>query len=333
MNATLPQTMRAWRVSEITDPPTLRLVEIDVPKPGPDQYLVRVTAAGLVFGDTLMVRGRYQTKPPLPFTPGSEVVGTIAASGGGAIAVGTRVCSSSRQGGYAEYTLVPQSEAVEIDTDMPAGTALALRSNYPTSLYSLRDAAHLKAGETLLVHAGAGGVGAAAVQLGKLFGARVIATAGGAEKVRLCLEIGADEAIDYSDGDWVKEVRRLAPGGVDVIYDPVGGEIGAQSLRCLAYGARYLVIGFAGGTLTQLPANRLLLHNASAIGVLWGEARKRDAAFTAGITSDVYRWYREGRLAPPAGPEFPFEQAREALAALEGRVSVGKVVLRVAADQ
>ena len=262
--------MRAWRVEAISEPPAMRLAEIDVPTPGPDQYLVRLEAAGLAFGDTLVVRGRYQIKPALPFTPGSEVVGTIVAGDGG-LPPGTRVCSSSRFGGYAEYALVPCAEAVQIDAAMPAGAALALRSNYPTSLFALRDAGRLKAGETLLVHAGAGGVGAAAVQLGKRFGARVIATAGGARKVQACRDIGADEAIDYRDGDWLAEVRRLAPNGVDVVYDPVGGEVGAQSLRCLAFGARYLVIGFAGGTLTQLPANRLLLHNASAIGVLWAK--------------------------------------------------------------
>jgi NADPH2:quinone reductase len=312
--------MRAWRVDEITDPPSLRLAEIELPVPGADQYLVRLEAAGLAFGDTLLVRGRYQIKPPPPFTPGSEVVGTIVA-GSGPLLARTRVCSSSRFGGYAEYALVPQAEVVQIDAAMPAVAALALRSNYPTSLFALREAAHLRAGETLLVHAGAGGVGAAAVQLGKHFGARVIATAGGAAKLQACRDIGADEAVDYRDGDWVAEVRRLAPNGVDVIYDPVGGEIGAQSLRCLAFGARYLVIGFAGGSLTQLPANRLLLHNASAIGVLWGEVRKRDPALSARLTREVYDWYHEGRLAPPAGPEFAFEQAREALAALEGRAT------------
>ncbi len=322
--------MRAWRVAQITDPPTLELAEIPMPTLGPDQYLVRLEAAGLAFGDTLVVRGRYQLKPEPPFTPGSEVIGTIVA-GEGELPIGTRVCSSSRFGGYAQYALVPRSEAVAIDGTMPAGAALALRSNYPTSLYALREAGHLRAGETLLVHAGAGGVGAAAVQLGKLSGARVIATAGGAQKVQACRDIGADEAIDYRDTDWVAEVRRVAPNGVDVIYDPVGGETGAQSLRCLAFGARYLVIGFAGGTLTQLPANRLLLHNASAIGVLWGEVRKRDPALAAQLTGEVHGWYREGKLAPPAGPEYPFEQAREALAALEGRATVGKVVLRIGA--
>jgi len=332
MQAVVPKTMRAWRVEAITEPPTLRLAEIDVPKPGADQYLLRVEGAGLAFGDALIVRGRYQVKPPLPFTPGAEVVGRIVGGAGG-LPLGARVCSSCHLGGYAEYALVARADAVEIDPAMPAGAALALRSNYLTSLYALRHGARLVAGETLLVHAAAGGVGSAAVQIGKLFGARVIAAAGGAFKLGACRDNGADEAIDYSDPNWVEEIRRLAPKGVDVIYDPVGGEIGAQSLRCLAYGARYLVIGFAGGALTQLPANRLLLHNASAIGILWGEVRKRDAALAARLTAEVYACYRQGQLVPPAGPVYPFEQAREALAALEGRSTVGKVVLRIGADQ
>ena len=337
--AALPQTMRAWRVEELSDAGEMHLREIAVPVPAADQYLVRVEAAGLAFGDTLLVRGKYQFKPPLPFTPGSEVVGTIVqgeggplvTDAGGMLAGGTRIASSCRQGGFAEYALVPRSEAAALAADIPAGAALALRSNYPTSLYALRQGARLQAGETLLVHAGAGGVGGAAVQLGKLMGARVIATAGGPHKVQACLDTGADAALDYRAGDWVAAVKQLAPGGVDVVYDPVGGEIGAQSLRCLAFGARYLVIGFAGGTLTQLPANRLLLHNASAVGVLWGEVRKRDLALAAQLTREVYAWYGEGRLAPQMGPEYGFENAREALAALEGRATVGKVALRIRA--
>lgn len=321
--------MRAWRVEAISEDGLMHRREVDVPMPTADQYLVRVEAAGLAFGDTLLVRGKYQVKPPLPFTPGSEIVGTIVQGDGGAIPVGSRIASSCQQGGFAEYAVAPRAAAWAIGDAVPAGDALALRSNYPTSLFALRNAGHLKAGETLLVHAGAGGVGSAAVQLGKLMGARVIATAGGAPKVQACRDAGADAALDYRDGDWVAEVRKLAPNGVDVVYDPVGGETGVQSLRCLAFGARYLVIGFAGGTLTALPANRLLLHNASAVGVLWGEVRKRDPSLAAELTREIYGWHREGRLAPLRGRGYDFEQAPEALAALDGRASVGKVWLDI----
>lgn len=329
LGLTLPRTMPAWRVESLSEAGTMQLREIELPQPAADQYLVKVEAAGVAFGDTLIVRGKYQIKPPLPFTPGSEVVGTIVAGDGGPLALGTRVASSSRQGGFAAYTLVPRSEAVALDASIAAGAALALRSNFPTSLYALRHAAALQAGQTLLVHAAAGGVGSAAVQLGKWMGARVIATAGGADKVALSRAIGADEALDYGSGDWVEAVRRLAPGGVDVVYDPVGGEVGAQSLRCLAFGARYLVIGFAGGTLTQLPANRLLLHNASAVGVLWGEVRKRDPALAARLTAEVYEAYRAGHLQLLPGRGFAFAQAGAALAALGGRASAGKLWLEL----
>ena len=314
--------MQAWRVEEISEAGTLVQRQIDMPVPAADQYLLKVEAAGVAFGDTLIVRGKYQVKPPLPFTPGSDVVGRIV----GGDADGQRVASStSRQGGFAEYVLVPKSEIVAIGEDTPAGVALALRSNFPTSLYALRHAGRLQAGETLLVHAAAGGVGSAALLLGKRAGARVIATAGGAEKLQRCRELGADAVVDYRADDWVDAVRALAPQGVDVVYDPVGGETGAQSLRVLAFGARYLVIGFAGGTLTQLPANRLLLHNASAVGVLWGEMRKRDPALSAALTAEIYGAFRDGSLRPPPGRGYAFDQLPQALAALEGRATVGKV--------
>jgi NADPH2:quinone reductase len=325
----IPRTMRAWRIEEISDAGQMQRREIEVPVPAADQYLVRVEAAGLAFGDTLIVRGKYQIKPPLPFTPGSEIVGTIVQGDGGPLAVGTRIASSCQQGGFAAYAVAARAAAWAIGADVPAGDALALRSNYPTSLFALRNAGHLKAGETLLVHAGAGGVGSAAVQLGKLMGARVIATAGGAQKVQACLEAGADAALDYRGADWVAEVKKLAPNGVDVVYDPVGGETGVQSLRCLAFGARYLVIGFAGGTLTALPANRLLLHNASAVGVLWGEVRKREPALATELTREIYAWQRDGQLTPLRGRGYDFEQAPQALAALDGRASVGKVWLDI----
>jgi NADPH2:quinone reductase len=314
--------MQAWRVEAISDAGTLVQRQIDVPVPAADQYLVKVEAAGVAFGDTLIVRGKYQVKPALPFTPGSDVVGRIVDGS----ADGQRVAgSTSRQGGFAEYVLVPKSEVITIGEDMPAGAALALRSNFPTSLYALRHAARLQAGETLLVHAAAGGVGSAALLLGKRIGARVIATAGGPQKLQVCRELGADAVLDYRDGDWVQAVRTLAPQGVDVVYDPVGGETGAQSLRVLAFGARYLVMGFAGGMLTPLPANRLLLHNASAVGVLWGEMSKRDPALSAALTAEIYGAFRDGWLRPPPGRGYAFDQLPQALAALEGRHTVGKV--------
>ncbi|MET3513882.1 NADPH2:quinone reductase [Pseudacidovorax sp. 1753] len=317
--------MRAWRVEALSEAGTMHRRDIPLPQVKAGDYLVRVEAAGLAFGDTLLVRGRYQTKPALPFTPGSEIVGTIV-GGEGPLPVGTRLASSCQQGGFADYALAPQAAAWPIGDTMPAGTALALRSNFPTSLYALRHAGRLQPGETLLVHAGAGGVGSAAVSLGKCLGARVIATAGGAAKLQACRDAGADLALDAA-GDWLAAVRAHVPDGVDVVYDPVGGETGVQSLRCLAHDARYLVIGFAGGSLTALPANRLLLHNASAVGVLWGEVRKRDPQLAAALTREVYDRHAEGRLPLLPGRGWDFEQAPQALAALASRASIGKLWL------
>lgn len=322
-------TQRAWRVEALAEPPALALREMGLPEAGADQYLVRVEAAGLAFGDTLLVRGRYQIKPPLPFTPGSEVVGTIVGGQGGALPVGTRIASSCQQGGMAEYALVPARNAVVLPSGLPAGAALALRSNFPTSLYALQEVARLQAGETVLVHAAAGGVGSAAVALAHWLGARVIATAGGPAKVAAVQALGAQHVIDYQQANWVDEVKRLAPQGVDVVFDPVGGEVGVQSLRCLAYRARYLIVGFAGGALTALPANRLLLHNATAHGVLWGEVRQRDLALANRLTHELMQAYAQGELALLPGQSYPFEAAPQALEALHRRHSVGKLWLVV----
>ena len=320
--------MKAWQVERITEAGDVRLVDLPDLIPNPRQYLVKVEAAGLNFLDTLVVQGRYQTKPPLPFVPGVEIVGRIEAAGTmqDALPAGTRIASSVPFGGFAEYALCAPADAVAIGEDLPSGAAMALRGNYPTSLYALLHGARLQPGETLLVHAGAGGVGSAAVELGKLMGARVIATAGGADKAALCGTLGADEAVDYRDEDWVAQVKRLAPGGVDVVYDAVGGAVGEQSLHLLGYGARYLIIGFAGG-VTSLAANRLLLQNASAIGILWGVVRARQPDLACKLVNACVGWYREGHLRPLASQSFPFAQAPEALDALRRRQTTGKALL------
>ncbi len=320
-------TMRAWCVESTEGDGVMRLRERPRPEPGPGQCLVRVEAAGLNFMDTLMLRGRYQDQRPLPYTPGVDIVGTVVDSASPDVHQGRRVATACDLGGFAEYALARNDHLVPLDADIEAGVAMALRSNYPTSLYALRELARLREGETLLVHAAAGGVGSAAVQLGKRLGACVIATVGGAAKVAVARALGADEVIDHRAGNWLQAVRLLQPKGCDVVYDPVGGETGAASLRCLAWGARYLVIGFASGTLTELPANRLLLHNAQAMGVLWGEARRRDPALGRRLMDDIFAWHRQGLLAPAAATAFPFEAAPQALGALASGRTTGKVLL------
>lgn len=326
--------MKAWRVERITEAGEMRLLDCPAPTPGPRDYLVQVEAAGVNFLDTLMLRGRYQRKPMLPFTPGVEVVGTVIAAGAEApLAPGTRICASIEDGAFAEQALVPSGAARPVPDDVPAEAALVLLGvNYPTSHYALHNRAGLQPGETVLVHAAAGGVGSAAVQIAKAAGARVIATAGTAEKRELCRGLGADEVIDYALPDWVDRLRALTGGaGADVIYDPVGGEVGVQSLRGLAWRGRYLVIGFAAGTIPDLPANRLLLKDASAMGVFWGEVCKRDPAAAGQVADAVLALYRAGRLSPLIGARFPLQGAREALDRLSRRETVGKVLVCPAA--
>ena len=320
--------MKAWLVEGITADGSMRLAEVADPAPGPGQYVIGVEAAGLNFLDALMLRGLYQTKPKLPFTPGVEAVGRIAAAGeGAALAVGTRVFASG-QGAYAER-MVAEANAVEpIPDDVPAAEAVSLFGIvYGTAWHALHNRAALRPGETVLVHAAAGGVGSAAVQLAVAHGCRVLATAGGPDKVALARTLGADLAFDYTAQDWVEGVRAATKGGVDVVFDPVGGEVGEKSLRCLAWHGRYLVIGFASGPIPSLAANRFLLKEASAVGVFWGAAVAADPALRARVNAAVLALYREGKVPPVVRGRFALADAEAALASLAGRASVGKVVL------
>ncbi|MBV9735536.1 MAG: NADPH:quinone oxidoreductase family protein [Acidisphaera sp.] len=321
--------MQAWIVERITEQGAMRLAEMPQPEPGTGEVLVRVEAAGLNFLDTLMLRGAYQIKPPLPFTPGVEVAGAVVAAGAGTdLSPGERVFAVVPHGGFAEQALVPQRAAMPIPDDLPSPEAVALLGiSYPTAHYALTHRARLREGETVLVHAAAGSVGSAAVQLGLAAGARVVATARGAEKLAICRDLGAELAIDYSDTDWVAKLRAYWPEGADVILDPVGEAVGEQSLRCLAWEGRYLVIGFAGGRIPALPANRLLLKNAAAIGVFWGEVRNRDPELAREVQFELMGMFREGRVAPLIRGRYPLAEAGAALAALAGRATVGKVVL------
>ena len=321
--------MKAWLVEQITPEGSMRLADLLDPVAGPGQYVIAVEAAGLNFLDSLMLQGRYQTKPPLPFTPGVEAVGRILQAGEGAtLAVGTRVAVSG-QGGYAEQMLVDAKAAFPIAGDIPAAEAVSLFGVvYGTAWHALHNRAALQPGETVLVHAGAGGVGSAAVQLAAAHGCRVLATAGGAAKVALARELGAELAIDYTAEDWVEAVRSHTKGrNADVIFDPVGGDVGEKSMRCLAWRGRYLVIGFAAGPIPHLAANRLLLKEASAVGVFWGAAATADPALRPRVNDAILKLYRDGKAKPLVRGRFALADAPAALASLAGRGSVGKVVL------
>lgn len=321
--------MKAWIVEAITPEGHMRLVDLPDPVAGPGQYVVAVEAAGLNFLDSLMLRGLYQTKPPLPFTPGIEAVGRIVAAGADTpLPVGTRVIASG-QGAYAEQVVVAATNAAAIPDDIPAAEAVSLFGIvYGTAWHALHNRAALQPGETVLVHAAAGGVGSATVQLAAAHGCRVLATAGGAAKVAVATEMGAWLAIDYGSEDWVEAVRSATAGrGVDVLFDPVGGEVGERSLRCLAWHGRYLVVGFAAGPIPKLAANRFLLKEASAVGVFWGGATEADPALRPRVHAALLALYQAGKAKPLVPDRFKLGQAKAALASLAGRGSVGKVVL------
>jgi len=321
--------MRAWVVDHVSAAGQMAWRDIATPEPAGDGSLLRVEAAGANFLDTLMIRGQYQVKPPVPFTPGIEVVGTVVQPGpDSAYRAGERICAMLDLGGYAEYVVAPRLASERVPERMSVRDAAGLPIVYPTAFLALRHRAALQAGETVLVHAGAGGVGSAAIQLAKHWGARVIATAGGADKVALCLSLGADAAIDYRAEPIADAVRRETGGrGVDVVIDPVGGDVTKESLRCLAWGGRLVIVGFAGGSIAELAANRLLLKNAAAMGVYWGAYRAHHPDLVAHVFQEIFALHRAGVVRPLVRDTFPLDQAERALAAIAARETVGKVVL------
>jgi NADPH2:quinone reductase len=325
--------MRAIVCRRLEGPETLALEEVPEPAPGPGELTVDVRCAALNFADILMTRGKYQEKPPLPFTPGLEVAGRVRALGDGVAgpAPGTRVLALVDHGAFAEVARARAVDVVPIGDAMPDDVAAGFPIAYGTAHGALAWRADLRAGETLLVHGAAGGVGLTAVEVGVAMGARVIATARGAERLDLAARRGAAATIDTGGEDVRERVLDLTDGrGVDVCFDPVGGTLGETSLRSLAWEGRYLVIGFAAGDLPTIKANRLLVKNIAAVGFYWGGYRRRDPARLAAGLRTLLGWYEEGRLQPHVWRRFPLADAPAALAELERRRSSGKIVLDLA---
>jgi NADPH:quinone reductase len=315
--------MRAWRVHELGDPSSMTLDEVPTPTPGEGQLLVRVRAAALNFPDVLMAMGMYQERPPLPYTPGIELCGVVEGTG-------QRVLGSPSggPGAFAEYVLMDAAGAWPVPEGMTDEKAAALYLTYQTGHVGLHRRAHLQPGEWLLVHAGAGGVGSAAIQLGKAAGARVIATAGGPEKVQVCRDLGADHVIDYTADDFVPAVKDITGGrGADVIYDPVGGDVFDKSRRCIAFEGRLVVVGFTSGRIPEAPANHLLVKNYSVVGLHWGLYRQMDPLRIGMVHEELTRLVTDGQVDPLVSQVLPLEEAPRALAALAHRGTVGKVVL------
>ncbi|MCL6576492.1 NADPH:quinone oxidoreductase family protein [Kyrpidia sp.] len=324
--------MRAWVVHQLGNPEeVLRLEERPAPVPQAGEVLIDVEAAGVNFLDLLLCAGTYQEKPPLPFTPGAEVTGRIRASGEGVdLPVGNRVIAlpALPEGGYAEQIKVPADRVYPVPESMPPAEAAAFFISFHTAQYALHRLARLQRGEVLLVHAGAGGVGSAAIQLGKAAGAGVIATAGGREKVNICRELGADLAIDYREHDFVEAVKMATQGkGANVIFDPVGGDVFDQSRRCIAFEGRILVVGFAGGRIAQAPTNHALVKNYAIWGVHWGLFQRLFPEAVREAHRDLIALYQQGSIRPLVHHRFPFEQLPAALARLASRRTWGKVVL------
>jgi len=322
--------MRAVVVKEFDRPEQFVIEEVAPRPPGPGEVLVSVKACGINFLDGLTVKGTYQVKPPLPFTPGVELAGVISEQGAGVSGYppGMRVMAVTGFGAWAEQAVVPVSRVFPLPQEMDFATGAAFPIVYATSHHALKDRARLVAGETLLVLGAAGGVGLTAVELGKIMGARVIACASSEEKLALARAYGADALINYASGDWRERVRELTGNrGVDVVFDPVGGPYAEPAVRSLGFLGRYLVIGFASGSIPAIPLNLTLLKVTSIVGVFWGAwatARPQDSAQNM---ETLLRWYRAGRLRPHICATHPLERYREALDEVVSRRAKGKVVM------
>ena len=317
--------MKAILCNAYGTPESLSFEELPTPVPGAGEVRVALRARGVSFTDLLRIAGEYQVKDTVPFIPGGEASGEVIEIGAdvAGVAVGDRVLCG---GGFAEETVQSADSVVVLPPDTDFKRAAAFRSNYMTAYYGLQRA-RLQAGETLLVHGAAGGVGLAAVDVAKLLGARVIATARNAERLQICKQQGADHLVDYSDG-FREEVKALTDGrGADVIYDPVGGDIFDESMRCIAPFGRILVVGFTAGRPALAKTNHLLVKDAEVIGFTLGGLNRLDPARAKRCLDDLVRWLAAGRITPYYSHELPLEQATEALKLIEARKVAGKVLL------
>ncbi len=322
--------MRAVLCHAFGPPSALTVEDVPEPVPGPGQVLIRVEAAAVNFADTLVIEGKYQARPPFPFSPGGEVAGVVAGLGPDVEGppLGTRILAMTGHGGFAEAALAPAAVLVPVPDGVGPDVAAALSYAYGTTLHALRDRGRLRAGETVLVLGAAGGVGLAAVQVAKLLGARVIAAASSAAKLELCRRAGADALLAYGEEGWRERLRALTgKEGVDVVYDPVGGPYAEPTLRSLAWGGRYLVIGFAAGEIPRIPLNLTLLKSCDIVGVFYGNFVQRDPAGNRALMTQLLDYVREGRLRPEISATYKLEQAAAAMEALSSRAATGKVVL------
>ena len=313
-------------------PESLVIEEVEPLQPGKGQVVVSVKACGVNFPDTLIIQGQYQFKPPMPFSPGGEVAGVVKAVGDGVSGarVGDRVIVFTGWGGFAEEMLADAAQLIPMPEGVDFPTASAFVMTYGTSYHALKDRAHLKPGEKLLVLGAAGGVGLAAIEIGKALGAHVIAAASTDEKLAVCQQHGANELINYSTTDLKQQVKTLTGGnGVDVVYDPVGGDYSEAALRGIAWNGRFLVIGFTAGEIPRIPLNLALLKGCSIVGVFWGSFAAREPKQNQANLQQLFAWLREGKIKPHISATYPLNRAADALNDLMQRKVTGKAVLLV----
>ncbi|WP_454713598.1 NADPH:quinone oxidoreductase family protein [Caulobacter segnis] len=331
--------MKAVLSKEVGGPETLVLEELPDPVAGPGQVLIDVKACGVNYPDVLIIEDKYQFKPPRPFAPGGEVSGVISAVGDGVtrFKVGDRVLASTGWGGYAEKLALEEQRCTPIPDNMPFDEAAAFVLTYGTSYYALKDRGHVKPGETLLILGAAGGVGLAAVELGKAMGVRVIAAASSQEKIDLAIKHGADSGVVYPQGPFDKDGQKAlanlikdacGPNGWDVAYDAVGGDYSEATIRAAGWNGRFLVIGFPSG-IPKIPLNLTLLKSCDIVGVFWGAAVARDPAGHAQNLRELMDLYAAGKIKPYVSERFPLARAGEAIAHLSSRKAMGKVVITV----
>lgn len=322
--------MKALLCTRYGTPDDLTLADIPEPTPKPGEAVVRIHAAALNFFDTLIIAGKYQTKPEMPFSPAAEFAGVVESVGEAitTLKTGDRVQGYCSYGAAREKIAISAERLVKLPDALDFDRAAGLTVTYGTTLHALKDRARLKPGETLAVLGASGGVGLAAIELGKLMGARVIACASSAEKIAFAKQHGADEGIDYASEDLKEALRRATQGkGADVIYDPVGGALGEECLSCIAWNGRYLIIGFASGPIPNLAANRLLLKGASAVGVFWGAFAQREPQLNAANFRELFAWYAAGEIRPHVSKRYPLAQAPQALRDMMDRKVTGKIVV------
>ncbi len=322
--------MKALVCVEHGPPEKLVVQELPMPEPGKGEVRIAMRAAGVNFPDVLIIQNLYQSKPPLPFSPGGEAAGVVDAVGEGVsrFRVGDRVMAMIGNGAFREYFCADESRVMPIAGDMPFDVAAGFTMTYGTSHHALKQRARLQPGETVLVLGAAGGVGLTAVELSKLMGAKVIAAASSDEKLALCRDYGADATINYAREDLKERVKALTGGkGVDVVYDPVGDRYTEPAFRSIAWNGRYLVIGFAAGEIPKLPLNLPLIKGASIVGVFWGAFSANEPALRAANMQELLGWFAAGKLKPHVSAHLPLERGGEAIRMLMDRKARGKVIL------